>query len=63
MNRKKDPVREELTRAGEASQITPSPRKLDGCRIMADTDVPEKDFLMCFNGKVFDLAVVISPPS
>jgi len=30
---------------------------------MADTDVPEEDFLMCFNGKVFDLAVVISPPS
>lgn len=51
MNRKKDPVREELARAGEASQITPSLRKLDGCRIMTDTDVPEEDFLMRFNGK------------
>ena len=51
MNRKKDPVREELARAGEASQITPSLRKLDGCRIMTDTNVPEEDFLMRFNGK------------
>ena len=51
MNRKKDPVREELARAGEASQITPSLRKLDGCRIMTDTDVPEEDFLIRFNGK------------
>ena len=46
-----DPVREELARAGEASQITPSLRKLDGCRIMTDTDVPEEYFLMRFNGK------------
>ena len=71
MNRKKDPVREELAQAGEASQITPSLRKLDGCRIMTDTDVPEEDFLIlavekrvvCTTLNKGGRVVVISPPS
>ena len=71
MNRKKDPVREELARAGEASQITPSLRKLDGRRIMTDTDVPEEDFLIlavekrvvCTTLNKGGQVVVISPPS
>ena len=61
MNRKKDPVREELARAGEASQITPSLRKLDGCRIMTDTDVPEEDLQEELQRRVMELSHIEQP--
>ena len=46
-----DPVEEELSKAGEASEVSPLVIKLDQCRIMSDTEVPPEDFLLRLFGK------------
>ena len=47
----KDPIEEELGKAGVASSVPPSVVKLDKFRIMSDTDVPPEEFLMRLFGK------------
>ena len=46
-----DPVEEELSKAGEVSEVSPLVIKLDQCRIMSDTEVPPEDFLLRLFGK------------
>ena len=48
---KQDLIQKELCLAGEASPISPSLIKLDSCRIMSDTPVPEEEFLLRMFGK------------
>lgn len=48
---KTDLIMEELAHAGETSPVTPSLMKLDGYRIMSDTEVPEEEFLIRMFGK------------
>ena len=47
----KDPIEEELGKAGVAPSVPPSVVKLDKFRIMSDTDVPPEEFLMRLFGK------------
>ena len=49
--KEKDPIEEELCKAGEASQVSPLVVQLDKCRIMSDTKVPPEDFLFRLFGK------------
>lgn len=46
-----DPIEEELSKAGEVSEVSPLVIKLDKCRIMSDTEVPPEDFLLRLFGK------------
>lgn len=46
-----DPIEEELSKAGEVSEVSPLVIKLDQCRIMSDTEVPPEDFLLRLFGK------------
>ena len=47
----KDPIEEELGKAGVAPSVPPSVVRLDKFRIMSDTDVPPEEFLMRLFGK------------
>ena len=47
----KDPIEEELGKAGVAPSVPPPVVKLDKFRIMSDTDVPPEEFLMRLFGK------------
>ena len=51
MKSENDPLEKELAKAGEASSISPELMKLDGHRIMSDTEVPEEEFLLRLFGK------------
>jgi hypothetical protein len=47
----RDPIEEELSKAGVAPSVPPSVVQLDKFRIMSDTDVPPEEFLMRLFGK------------
>ncbi len=50
----KDPIEEELGKAGVAPSVPPSVVRLDKFRIMSDTDVPPEEFLMRLFGKPWE---------
>lgn len=51
MDNKDSLVLEELSHAGEASEITPELIELDGCRITSESNLPEEEFMMKLLGK------------
>lgn len=66
MNENKNMVSEELSKAGEASVITPLLMELDKLRIVSTSDIEDEDFLFNINGKPClprkDLTVITGQP-